>query len=82
VRNSCNGVSNLWCSILPDQHPKFYQFLIRYTVIDMESVSEHRLKNRVKWLTRYGLERFHLNVLAIKYSPSLLAVGVLFAAGG
>jgi len=70
------------CGVLSYQFsiPNALNFLDRYTDIAMESVKEQRMKDRVKWLARYGLERFHLNVLALKYSPSLLAAGALFAA--
>jgi len=70
------------CNVLSYQFsiPNAFQFLDRYTNVAMESVSGSRLKKRVKWLARYGLERFHLNVRALKYCPSLLAAGALFAA--
>merc|ERR1719320_1461716 len=46
----------------------------------MESITENRLKNRVKWLARYGMERFHMQVKALRYSPSFLVAGALFTA--
>jgi len=70
------------CDVLSYQFsiPNVFNFLDRYTNIAVESIEEPRLKNRVKWLARYGLERFHLNVMALRYCPSLLAAGALFTA--
>jgi len=60
--------------------PNAFQFLDRFTEVAVHSIKEHRLKNRVKWLARYGMERFHMQVKALQYCPSLLAAGALFAA--
>jgi len=60
--------------------PNAFQFLDRFTEVAVYSIKEHRLKNRVKWLARYGMERFHMQVKALQYCPSLLAAGALFAA--
>jgi len=60
--------------------PNAFQFLDRYTEVAVGSIKEARLKNRVKWLARYGMERFHMQVKALKYTPSMLAAGALFAA--
>jgi len=70
------------CDVLSYQFsiPNVFNFLDRYTKIAVESIEEPRLKKRVKWLARYGLERFHLNVIALRYCPSLLAAGALFTA--
>jgi len=70
------------CSALGFQFsiPNAFQFLDRYTNVAMESIKETRLKNRVKWLARYGMERFHIQVKALQYTPSLLAAGALFTA--
>jgi len=60
--------------------PNALHFLERFTEVAIESVQELRLKNRVKWLARYGMERFHLNVKSLQYCPSMLAAGALYAA--
>jgi len=60
--------------------PNAFQFLERFTDVAVDSIKELRLKNRVKWLARYGMERFHLNVKALQYCPSMLAAGSLCAA--
>ena len=60
--------------------PNAFQFLDRFTEVAIYSIEENRLKNRVKWLARYGMERFHMHVKALQYCPSLLAAGALFAA--
>jgi len=60
--------------------PNAFQFLDRYTDVAMDSIKEPRLKNRVKWLARYGMERFHIQVKALQYCPSMMAAGALFAA--
>jgi len=60
--------------------PNAFQFLERFTEVAIESVKEHRLKRRVKYLARYGMERYHLNVKVLQYRPSLLAAGALLAA--
>lgn len=60
--------------------PNAFQFLDRFTEVAVYSIKEPRLKNRVKWLARYGMERFHMQVKALQYCPSLLAAGALFAA--
>lgn len=60
--------------------PNAFQFLDRFTEVAVYSIKEHRLKNRVKWLARYGMERFHMQVKALQYCPSLLAAGALFTA--
>jgi len=60
--------------------PNAFQFLDRFTEVAIISIKENRLKNRVKWLARYGMERFHMQVKALQYCPSLLAAGALFAA--
>jgi len=60
--------------------PNALQFLDRFTEVATNSIKENRLKNRVKWLARYAMERYHLQVKALQYCPSLLAAGALFAA--
>jgi len=60
--------------------PNAFQFLDRFTEVAINSIRESRLKNRVKWLARYAMERYHLQVKALEYCPSLLAAGALFAA--
>jgi len=60
--------------------PNAFQYLERYTDIALESISVVKVKNRVKWLARYGMERFNLHVQALEYCPSLLAAGALFTA--
>jgi len=60
--------------------PNAFQFLERFTDVAVDSIKELRLKNRVRWLARYGMERFHLNVKALRYCPSMLAAGSLCAA--
>jgi len=60
--------------------PNAFQFLDRFTEVAINSIKETRLKNRVKWLARYAMERFHMQVKALQYCPSLLAAGALFAA--
>jgi len=60
--------------------PNAFQYLDRYTDIALDSVHEIKIKNRVKWLARYGMERFNLHVHALEYCPSFLAAGALFAA--
>jgi len=60
--------------------PNAFQFLDRFTEVAVYSIKEPRLKNRVKWLARYGMERFHMQLKALQYCPSLLAAGALFAA--
>jgi len=57
-----------------------FQFLERFTEVAIVSVKGHRLKRRVKYLARYGMERYHLNVKVLQYCPSLLAAGALLAA--
>jgi len=70
------------CQVLNYQFtiPNAFQYLDRYTDIALDSVHELKVKNRVKWLARYGMERFNLHVHALEYCPSLLAAGALFAA--
>jgi len=70
------------CCVLEFQFsiPNAFQFLERFTIVAVESISEPRLKQRVKWLARYAMERFHLSVKALRYCPSLLAAGALFTA--
>merc|ERR1719320_566556 len=46
----------------------------------MDSVKETRLKKRVKWLARYAMERFCIDLRSLKYRPSLLAAGALYTA--
>jgi len=60
--------------------PNALQFLERFTDVALYSIREPIIKDRVKWLARYGMERLHTQVKALKYSPSLLAAGSLFAA--
>jgi len=60
--------------------PNAFQFLDRYTNVALESVKDARLQTRVKWLARYGMERFHMQVTALEYNPSFLAAGALFTA--
>jgi len=60
--------------------PNAFQFLDRYTNVAMDSVKESRLKLRVKWLARYAMERFFIDLRALIYCPSLLAAGALFTA--
>jgi len=60
--------------------PNAFQFLERFTEVVIESVKEQRLKRRIKYLARYGMEKYHLNVEVLQYCPSLLAAGALFAA--
>lgn len=60
--------------------PNAFQFLERFTDVAMDSIKELRLKNRVKWLARYAMERFNLHVKSLQYCPSMLAAGALFAA--
>jgi len=60
--------------------PNAFQFLDRYTNVGLDSIKESRLKNRVRWLARYGMEKFHLHVQALQYCPSLIAAGALYAA--
>jgi len=60
--------------------PNAFQFLDRFTEVATNSIKDKRLKNRVKWLARYAMERYHLQVNALQYCPSLLAAGALFAA--
>jgi len=60
--------------------PNAFQFLERYTDVALCSIQEPLLKTRVKWLARYGMERLHMQVKALKYTPSLLAAGALYAA--
>jgi len=60
--------------------PNAFQFLDRFTEVAVYSIKEDRLKNRVKWLARYGMERFHMQVKSLQYCPSLLAAGALFVA--
>jgi len=60
--------------------PNAFQFLDRFTEVAIENIKEQRLKNRVKFLARYAMERFHMQVKALQYCPSLLAAGALFAA--
>jgi len=60
--------------------PNAFQFLERFTDVAIDSIKELRLKNRVKYLARYGMERFHLNIKALRYCPSMLAAGSLCAA--
>jgi len=60
--------------------PNAFQFLDRFTEVAINSIKEDRLKERVKWLARYSMERYHLHVKALQYCPSLLAAGALFAA--
>jgi len=60
--------------------PNAFQFLDRFTEVAINSIKETRLKNRVKWLARYAMERFHMQEKALQYCPSLLAAGALFAA--
>jgi len=60
--------------------PNAFQFLERFTEVAIASVKGHRLKRRVKYLARYGMERYHLNVKVLQYCPSLLAAGALLAA--
>jgi len=60
--------------------PNAFQFLERFTDVAIDSIKELRLKNRVKYLARYGMERFHLNIKALRYRPSMLAAGSLCAA--
>lgn len=70
------------CELLNYQFtiPNAFQYLDRYTDIALDSIHEEKVKNRVKWLARYGMERFNLHVHALEYCPSLLAAGALFAA--
>jgi len=60
--------------------PNAFQFLERFTDVAIESIKELRLKKRVKWLARYGMERFHIDVKSLQYCPSMLAAGALCAA--
>jgi hypothetical protein len=60
--------------------PNAFQFLDRFTEVAVGNIKEERLKNRVKFLARYAMERFHMQVKALQYCPSLLAAGALFAA--
>lgn len=60
--------------------PNAFQFLDRFTEVAIENINEKRLKNRVKFLARYAMERFHMQMKALQYCPSLLAAGSLFAA--
>jgi len=60
--------------------PNALQFLDRFTEVAINSIKKDRLKKRVKWLARYAMERYHLQVKALQYCPSLLAAGALFAA--
>jgi len=60
--------------------PNALQFLERYTDVALCSIRDHLIKDRVKWLARYGMERLHTQVKALKYKPSQLAAGALFAA--
>jgi len=60
--------------------PNALQFLDRFTEVAINSIKKDRLKKRVKWLARYAMERYHLEVKALQYCPSLLAAGALFAA--
>jgi len=60
--------------------PNALQFLDRFTEVAINSIKEDRLKERVKWLARYAMERYHLHEKALQYCPSLLAAGALFAA--
>merc|ERR1719289_341583 len=57
--------------------PNAFQFLDRFTEVATNSIKDKRLKNRVKWLARYAMERYHLQVNALQYCPSLLAAGAL-----
>jgi len=60
--------------------PNAFQFLDRFTEVAIENIKTQRLKNRVKFLARYAMERFHMQMKSLKYCPSLLAAGALFAA--
>lgn len=60
--------------------PNAFQFLERYTEVALDSIEDPCLKNRVKYLARYGMERQYMQVQVLKYTPSLLAAGALFAA--
>jgi len=60
--------------------PNAFQFLDRFTEVAIENINEKRLKIRVKFLARYAMERFHMQMKALQYCPSLLAAGSLFAA--
>jgi len=60
--------------------PNACQYLDRYTDIALDSITEAKVKNRVKWLAKYAMERFHLHIQALEYCPSLLAAGALYAA--
>jgi len=70
------------CKVLNYQFtiPNAFQYLERYTEIALDTVHDVKIKNRVKWLARYGMVRFNLHVQALEYCPSLLAAGALFAA--
>jgi len=70
------------CEVLNYQFtiPNAFQYLDRYTNIALDYIHEEKVKNRVKWLARYGMERLNLHVHALEYCPSLLAAGALFAA--
>jgi len=60
--------------------PNAFQFLDRYTSVAVDAIKETRLKKRVKWLARYAMERFFIDLRSLKYRPSLLAAGALYTA--
>ena len=70
------------CEVLNWQFtiPNAFQFLDRYTEIALDAINNVKVRNRVKWLARYGMERFNLHVQALQYCPSLLAAGALYTA--
>jgi len=60
--------------------PNAFQFLDRYTNVTTDFIKEQRLKNRVKYLARYGMERFNADKKALEFNPSMLAAGALYTA--
>lgn len=81
TKESIVAMENHICEVLEWSFslPNAFQFLDRYTNVAIHSFKE-RMKNRVKYLARYGMERFHIQVKALQCCPSFMAAGALFAA--